>query len=231
MFWGIPLELWPLFLLAIAFSMYAQFKVSSTFNKYSKVGAVSGRTGAQVARDLLNYYHLESVPVEITQGQLTDHYDPRNKVLRLSPDVYHGHSLAALGVAAHETGHAVQHANVYFPLHMRNAIFPLANIGSNLALPLFFIGLLFGGNTFLMDLGILLFAGAVAFSVLTLPVEFNASGRALAMLDAGGYLRRGEEINGARKVLSAAAMTYVAATAMSLLQLLRLLVMRGGRND
>ncbi|HHZ20660.1 MAG TPA: zinc metallopeptidase [Firmicutes bacterium] len=231
MFWGIPLELWPLFMLAIVFSLYAQFKVSSTFKKYARVPAASGRTGAQVARDLLDYYNLHDVPVEITGGHLTDHYDPRNKVLRLSPEVYHGNSLAALGVAAHETGHAVQHANVYLPLHLRNAIFPLANIGSNLALPIFFIGLLFGGNTFLMDLGILLFAGAVFFTILTLPVEFNASSRALAMLDSGGYLRRGEELNGAKKVLSAAAMTYLAATAMALLQLLRLLVLRGGRDE
>ena len=231
MFWGIPLELLPLLIIVIAFSLYAQFKVSSTFKQYSKVLASTSRTGAQVARELLDNNHLSDVPVELTEGHLSDHYDPRKRALRLSSEVYHGRTLAALGVAAHETGHAIQHANAYIPLSLRNSIFPVANLGSTLAFPLFLVGFLFGGNTFLMDLGILLFSGAVLFSILTLPVEFNASQRALAMLDAGGYLHRGAELSGAKKVLSAAAMTYLAATAMAILQLLRLLILRGGRDD
>ncbi|HBG16591.1 MAG TPA: peptidase [Firmicutes bacterium] len=218
----------PAFLLAI----YAQFKVQSTFQRYLRVAASSGLTGAQVARDLLNKNNLFDVPVEITSGALSDHYDPRRKILRLSSQVYHGRSLAALGVAAHETGHAVQHAQEYIPLNVRNALVPVANFGSTLAFPLFFIGLLFGqGGSFLMDLGILLFTFAVLFQIMTLPVEFNASRRALHMLESEGYLNRGGELTGARKVLSAAALTYLAATAMALLQLLRLLVLRGSRDD
>lgn len=152
--------------------------------------------------------------------------------MRLSTEVYHGHSLAALGVAAHETGHAVQHAQEYVPLNMRNTFFPVANIGSTLAFPLFLIGFFFNGGTslFFMDLGIILFTAAVIFQILTLPVEFNASSRALAMLENGGYLQRGQELNGARKVLSAAAMTYLAATAMALIQLLRLILLRNERD-
>lgn len=217
---------------ALILALYAQFKVQSTFEKYLRVRASSNLTGAQVARELLDKNQLYDVPVEITPGHLSDHYDPRRRVLRLSPDVYHGRSLAALGVAAHETGHAIQHANEYIPLNIRNAVFPVASFGSSLAFPLFFIGLLMGrGGVFLMDLGILLFSAAVLFQVLTLPVEFNASGRALHMLEGGGYLSRGAEVSGARKVLSAAALTYLAATAMAVLQLLRLLVLRGSRRD
>lgn len=231
MFWGIPIELIPLFILAFAFSLYAQFKVTSTFKKYSRIQATSIRSGAQVARDILDKNHLHDVPVEMIHGHLSDHYDPRARVLRLSPEVYQGRSLAALGVAAHEAGHAIQHATAYIPLNLRNTFFPVAQIGSQFALPLFFIGFIFGGNTTMMNLGILLFSAAVAFSILTLPVEFNASSRALTLLDSEGYLSRGPELNGAKKVLSAAAMTYLAATAVALLQLLRLLVLRGGRDD
>lgn len=217
---------------AIILAVYAQFKVQSTFQRYLRVRASSGVTGAQVARHLLDKNHLSDVAVEITPGHLSDHYDPRTRVLRLSSEVYHGSSLAALGVAAHETGHAVQHAQEYIPLNLRNAIFPVASFGSNLAFPLFFIGLIFGrGGTFLMDLGILLFTFAVLFQVVTLPVEFNASKRALRMLEGEGFLTRGGEVTGARKVLSAAALTYLAATAMALLQLLRLVLLRGYRSD
>lgn len=232
MFWGIPLELMPLLVAALVFSIYAQIKVSSTFRKYSDVTASTSRTGAQVARELLDRNNLSDIPVEIIDGDLTDHYDPRNRVMRLSSEVYHGHSLAALGVAAHETGHAVQHAQAYVPLNMRNKFFPVANIGSTLAFPLFIIGFFFSGSTslFFMDLGIILFTAAVLFQVLTLPVEFNASRRALVMLEDGGYLRRGPELNGTRKVLSAAAMTYLAATAMALVQLLRLVLLRNERD-
>lgn len=229
--WGIPVELIPLFILAFVFSLYAQFKVSSTFKKYAKIQASSVRSGAQVARELLDRNQLFDVPVELVEGHLSDHYDPKSRVLRLSPDVYHGRSLAALGVAAHETGHAIQHANAYIPLNLRNSFFPVAQLGSTLALPLFFIGFFFGGNAIMMDLGILLFSAAVAFSILTLPVEFNASSRALALLDGGGFLHRGAELDGAKKVLSAAAMTYLAATAVAVVQLLRLLLLRGGRDD
>ena len=226
----------PTFLLlipAIIFTIYAQFRVQSTFNKYQEVQAVSGMTGAQVARELLDHANLHDVPVELTPGTLSDHYDPRSRVLRLSPEVYHGHSLASLGVAAHETGHAIQHANAYAPLTIRNGVFPIANIGSNLGYILFFIGLFFGGgaSNFLLDLGIILFSFFVFFTVLTLPVEFNASNRAMRLLTEGGYLMQGEEATGARKVLSAAAMTYVAAAATAILQLVRMLLIRGNRDE
>ena len=203
----------PAFLLA----MYAQMKVQGTYNKYAKVPAQSGYTGAQMARALLDANQLNNVAIEITNGRLSDHYDPGKKVLRLSPEVYHGKSLAALGIAAHEIGHAAQHANSYVPLAVRNSLVPIANIGGNLAFPLFFIGL-FIQSGWLVDLGVILFAAAVAFQLITLPVEFNASNRAMAMLEGHGYLSRGEVLQGARKVLSAAALTYIAATAVALLQ-------------
>ncbi|TCL62966.1 hypothetical protein EDC14_102220 [Hydrogenispora ethanolica] len=224
----------PTFLLlipAVIFTFYAQFKVQSTFNKYLDVPAASGMTGAQVARELLNNNNLADIPVELTPGTLSDHYDPRSRVLRLSPEVYHGRSLASLGVAAHETGHALQHARAYAPLALRNSIFPIANFGSNLGYILFFLGFLFGGNTFLIDLGIILFSFFVFFTLVTLPVEFNASNRGLAMLADGGFLMRGDEVGGAKKVLSAAAMTYLAAASMAVLQLLRMLFLRGRRDD
>jgi Zn-dependent membrane protease YugP len=216
---------------AVILALYAQVKVKSTFNKFLEVSAVSGQTGAQVARELLDRNHLSDVPVELTPETLSDHYDPRTRVLRLSPEVYHGRSLASLGVAAHETGHAVQHSLAYVPLTVRNAIFPIASFGSNLGYILFFIGLIFGANKFLIDLGIILFSFFVFFTVLTLPVEFNASSRALVMLTDSGYLTRGEEEAGARKVLSAAALTYVAAAAMAILQLVRMLLLRGNRDE
>ncbi|HAH96869.1 MAG TPA: peptidase [Firmicutes bacterium] len=216
----------PAFLLAI----YAQMKVQGTYSKYSKVAARSGYTGAQMARALLDANQLSHVSIEITGGRLSDHYDPGEKVLRLSPEVYHGKSLAALGIAAHEIGHAAQHARAYVPLAIRNSLVPIANIGSNMAFPLFFIGLLMQTG-WLVDAGIILFAAAVAFQLFTLPVEFNASNRAMAMLEGHGYLSRGEELQGAKKVLSAAALTYIAATAVALLQLVRLLLLRGRRND
>lgn len=218
---------------AILFTLYAQFKVQSTFNKYLDVPAASGRTGAQVAREILDRSNLYDVPVELTPGTLSDHYDPRQRVLRLSPEVYHGRSLASLGVSAHEAGHAIQHAHAYMPLTIRNGIFPVASIGSNLGYILFFIGLFFGGgvSNFFIDLGIILFSFFVFFTVLTLPVEFNASNRAMVLLTETGYLQRGEEEAGARKVLNAAAMTYVAAAATAILNLLRMLLIRGGRSD
>jgi len=224
---------WTMILLlpAVILSLYAQFKVQSTFNKYLKINAHTGMTGAQVARDLLDQNHLADVPVELTSGNLSDHYDPRSRVLRLSPEVYHGRSLASLGVAAHETGHALQHAHAYIPLSFRNNVFPVANIGSQLGFFLFFLGFIFGGNSFMIDLGIILFSFFVFFTVLTLPVEFNASNRAMIMLTEAGYLQRGGEEAGARKVLQAAALTYVAAAAMAILQLLRMLIIRGNRDE
>jgi Zn-dependent membrane protease YugP len=215
---------------AIIFTFYAQFKVQSTFNKYLDFPAASGKTGAQVARELLDRNRLHDVPVELTPETLSDHYDPRGRILRLSPEVYHGRSLASLGVAAHETGHAVQHAHAYAPLTIRNGIFPIASFGSNLGFILFFLGFLFRGS-FLIDLGIILFSFFVFFTLLTLPVEFNASSRALTMLAEGGYLRHGEEVGGAKKVLSAAAMTYLASASMAVLQLLRMFILRGSSRD
>lgn len=216
----------PAFILAI----YAQQKVRGTYSRFSRTMASSRVSGADVAQQILSSSGAGEVRIEKVGGQLTDHYDPRKKVLRLSEGVYGSSSLAALGIAAHEAGHAVQHQSGYYPLHIRNAIYPVANLGSTLAFPLFIIGFLFSrqGSSFLMDLGILLFAGAVFFTVLTLPVEFNASRRALALLREGRYLND-KEIVGARKVLSAAALTYVAATAVAVVQLLRLFILRSSR--
>lgn len=211
-------------------ALSAQQKVKSTYKHFSQLVSTSRISGAQVAKNILQSSGASDVKVEKTRGQLTDHYDPRKRVLRLSEGVHDSSSLAALGIAAHETGHALQHHHKYFPLHIRNAIYPICSFSSSLAFPIFFVGFIFSrqGPTILMDIGILLFAGAVVFSVLTLPVEFNASRRALFLLRDGGYLR-GKELDGARRVLSAAALTYVAATAMAAMQLLRMLLLRGSR--
>ena len=212
-------------------AFYAQARVRGTYVKYSKVGASSGVSGAQMAREILNIGGAGHVPVEETPGQLSDHYDPRKKVLRLSAGVYESNSIAALGIAAHEAGHALQHHTGYAPLHIRNGIYPVASFGSALAFPIFLIGFFMSqkGPSILMDIGILLFAGAVLFSVLTLPVEFNASKRAMALLGDRGYLK-GQELDGARRVLSAAALTYVASTAMAAMQLFRMFLIRQSRD-
>jgi Zn-dependent membrane protease YugP len=212
-------------------ALYAQQKVRSTYRQYSQMTSASRLSGAEVARRILQSSGAGEVQIERVKGQLSDHYDPRKRKLRLSEGVYDSTSLAALGIAAHESGHALQHHNKYLPLHIRNAIYPVASFGSSLAFPLFFIGFIFSrqGPSILMDIGILMFAGAVVFSLLTLPVEFNASRRALVLLDRGGYLK-GKELDGARRVLSAAALTYVAATAMAAMQLLRMFLLRGSRN-
>ncbi|OGD28300.1 MAG: hypothetical protein A2028_04715 [Candidatus Aminicenantes bacterium RBG_19FT_COMBO_59_29] len=212
-------------------AFYAQARVRGTYVKYSKVGASSGVSGAQMAREILNIGGAGHVPVEETPGQLSDHYDPRKKVLRLSAGVYESNSIAALGIAAHEAGHALQHHTGYAPLHLRNGIYPVASFGSALAFPIFLIGFFMSqkGPSILMDIGILLFAGAVLFSVLTLPVEFNASKRAMALLGDRGYLK-GQELDGARRVLSAAALTYVASTAMAAMQLFRMFLIRQSRD-
>jgi Zn-dependent membrane protease YugP len=213
---------------ALILSLYAQFKVSWTFNKFSKVRSKKGLTGAQVGRSLLDAAGLSSVPVAQVKGNLTDHYDPRDKTLHLSDSVYGSDSVAAIGVTAHEVGHAVQDAKAYVPLAMRSNLVPIAGLGSQLAIPLFFLGLMFSWPP-LMDIGIIAFSIAVAFQVVTLPVEFNASSRAIALLSSGGYLEP-DELPLAKKVLSAAALTYVAATAMAVLNLIRLIALRG-RDD
>jgi len=224
---------WSIFLVIPPFilALYAQSKVKNTYAKFSRIPAASRITGAEAARRILSASAAGNVPVERTKGRLSDHYDPRKKVLRLSEGVHDSQSLAALGIAAHEAGHAIQHAQGYSPLQLRNAIFPVASLGSNLAFPLFFVGFLFSRNgpSILMDIGILLFAGAVVFSVLTLPVEFDASKRAMVLLRDTGFLR-GEELNGAKSVLSAAALTYVASTAMAAMQLVRMFILRGSRD-
>ncbi|MFZ5943830.1 MAG: zinc metallopeptidase [Bacillota bacterium] len=216
----------------IILAMYAQGKVQTTFHKYSRVLSQRGITGRDVARRILDGYGLHDVEIEMTGGHLSDHYDPRSKKVRLSNEVYRGSSLASLGVAAHEVGHAIQHDTGYAPLHIRNSIVPVTQIGSTLSFPLLIIGLLMGSPS-LARLGVLLFAGVVLFQVITLPVEFNASSRALAILDKEGFLSR-EELTGTKKVLDAAALTYVAAALMAALNLIRLLIisgMLGGRRD
>lgn len=209
---------------AILIAMWAQFKVKSTFQHYLRVPTKNGLTGAEVARDILRRKGLTGVRVERVSGQLTDHYDPRDQVVRLSSEVHDGRSVASLGVAAHETGHAIQHAASYAPLGIRNAIFPIANIGSRWGLPLALLGFFFNENLIL--LGILFYAGAVLFQLVTLPVEFNASSRAMAILEGGNYLTR-DELTPTRKVLNAAALTYVAAALAAIAQLIRLLALFG----
>ena len=224
----------PTFLLvipALILAFYAQARVKGAYHKYSRVFALSRITGAQAAHQLLQTAGAGEVQIEKQPGEMTDHYDPRKKVLRLSQGVHDSASIAALGIAAHEAGHALQHHQGYGPMHLRSLIYPVASLGSTLAFPLFFVGFIFSKNgpSVLMDVGILLFAGAVAFSVVTLPVEFNASKRALALLEERRFLT-GEEMVGAKKVLGAAALTYVASTAMAATQLLRMFLMRSSRD-
>ncbi len=210
---------------AILFAMYAQAKVKSTFNKYLKINNRSGYTGAQIARMILDKNGLNDVSIEHIKGSLTDHYDPRKKVLRLSTPVHNGTSVASAGVAAHEVGHAIQHAQGYFPLILRNNIAPVANFGARFVWILVFAGFLF--NYVLIEIGILLYLAVVAFQIVTLPVEFNASSRALVQLE-GSFIAR-EEITPAKKVLNAAALTYVAATLVGIAQLIRLILLSNRR--
>lgn len=220
-----------LLLPAIILVIWAQARVKSAFNHWSQVGTRSGVTAAQVARDILDRHGLESIPIEHVRGHLSDHYDPKAKVVRLSDSTYYSNSIAAIGVAAHEVGHAIQHEHSYAPLHMRNLVFPVARIGDMLGPYIVLLGLLFGTPS-LMDIGIILFSFAVFFYLVTLPVEYNASSRAVEILETGGYMTAGE-VDGAKKVLNAAALTYVAAAAASVMSLLRLLVLRsmGNRDD
>jgi uncharacterized protein len=213
---------------AILFAAYAQSKINSTFNTYLRVRNSNGYTGYQVARTILDNHGLQSIPIELIQGHLTDHYDPRKRILRLSNAVYNGDSLASVGVAAHECGHAVQHQEAYVPLTVRNTIAPIASIGSQLSWILVLAGFFFG-FTGLIDLGIMFFSVAVVFQLITLPVEYNASDRAIAMLTEYNLVPA-NEIGPAKKVLSAAALTYLAATIVAVMQLVRLLLLRGRRD-
>lgn len=229
MYWSVGDSGFFLFVLpALALSLYAQSRVNAAVRRYSQVMASAGKTGAQVAAELLRRAGVTDVRVSQTPGVLTDHYDPRRRVVRLSPAVHDGFSVTALGVAAHEVGHAIQHAVGYGPLALRNSLAPAVGFGSQLAVPLFFLGLVLSWDP-LLNLGLLLMLGVVAFAVVTLPVEYNASGRALAELEAGGYLRTEEEAKAIRAVLSAAALTYVAALAVALAQLLRMLLLSRSR--
>ena len=213
---------------ALGLAFYAQAKIKGTYQKYSRVNSRRGLTGVQAARYLLDQSGLAHVQVAKVRGTLTDHYDPRKKVLNLSEGVYGSRSVAALGVAAHEAGHAIQHGLGYSPLVLRNSIVPVANFGTSLAFPLFLLGFFFRIPTF-MDIGIVFFSLVVLFHVVTLPVELNASQRALALLSSEGYLEQ-DEVASAKKVLTAAALTYIAAATMAAVQLLRLIVLRGSRD-
>ena len=225
LFWGD----WTILIVIPGFllTLWAQFKVKSTYSRYTGELLPPVMTGAAVARRILDSNGLHHIPIEVVHGHLSDHYDPRGKVLRLSDAVYHGNNVAAVGVAAHEVGHALQDAKGYVPLRFRMAMVPVCNIGSNLAMPLFIIGLFLAGIAplaqWLMFAGIAAFSLSVLFQLVTLPVEFNASRRALRCLSGSGTMTD-DQITGSRKVLSAAAMTYVAALAVSLLSLLRLVL-------
>ena len=217
-------------LIGVVICMLASANVNRTFQKYSRIRSHSGMTGREAAERLLHANGIYDVTVQRVAGNLTDHYDLRNKTLNLSDSTYASTSVAAIGVAAHECGHAVQHANGYAPLKIRGSLVPVANFGSTLAWPLILIGFLIQGNAsvLLINLGILLFSAAVLFQIVTLPVEFNASSRALKSLETNGILYT-EEVADTRKVLRAAALTYVASAASAILQLLRLILISGGR--
>jgi uncharacterized protein len=210
--------------------MIASARVKGTFNKYSQLRSMSGMNGAQVAQRVLQAAGIYDVQVRHVSGSLTDHYDPRTKTVNLSDPVYNATSVAALGVAAHECGHAIQHAKSYAPLSIRSALVPIANFGSMLAWPVILIGLLFNTRSsgLIIDIGILLFSAAVLFQLVTLPVEFDASRRALVMLRTQGMLAD-DELRYTRRVLKSAALTYVASAAAAILQLLRIILITNGR--
>ena len=218
-----------LIVISALISLFAQFLVNSRFSKYSRVRSRSGMTGAQAAERILQSQGIYDVAIQRVSGKLTDHYDPRNKTLNLSDAVYASTSVAAVGVAAHECGHAIQHARGYAPLSFRSALVPVANIGSQLSWLFIILGIFFGGSHTLIMIGILMFSAAVLFQLVTLPVEVNASRRALKILGNTGILNS-EELPMTRKVLKAAALTYVASAAAAILQLLRLVILFGGRN-
>ena len=218
-----------LVLIGMVICMGASALVNSAMNKYSRVRNGSGITGEEAARRILNSEGLYNVQIECLSSDRGDHYDPRTNTVRLSRSNFTQPSVTAVGVAAHECGHAIQHAKGYAPLNFRSALVPVANIGSHLGLPLILLGVFLSWNQVLIQIGIWAFALAVAFQLVTLPVEFNASGRAVAKIEQYGLLSA-EETKGCRKVLTAAAMTYVAATASAGLQLLRLVLLFGGNN-
>ncbi len=219
-----------LVIISVILCLAASGKMNATFRKYSGIRSHSGMTGRQTAERILRQAGIHDVQVTHISGNLTDHYDPRTKTLRLSDTVYNATSVAALGVAAHECGHAIQHATGYVPLKIRGALVPAANFGSSISWPLIIIGLFLNGesSSLLINLGILAFSLSVLFQIVTLPVEFNASGRAVRILDETGILY-GEEVEGTKKVLHAAALTYVAGAASAILQLFRILLLTGGR--
>jgi Zn-dependent membrane protease YugP len=238
MFFGIDPLYFILVTPALLLSAWATYRVRSAFGRYQRVGARSGWSGADVARRILADNGIRDVQVEAVQGSLVDHYDPKARVLRLSADVYAGRSISALGVAAHEAGHALQHAEGYAPLQMRSALVPMASLGTNLSWILFFAGIVLAGSTPVLGKGLVLsaialFSIAVVFTLVTLPVEFDASRRALLALEGGRYLDD-SEMTGARRVLRAAALTYLAAALMAIAQLVYFLVrsgLLGGRSN
>jgi Zn-dependent membrane protease YugP len=213
---------------AIILTLYAQYKVKTTYSKYAKILAKNGLSGKETAEELLLRNHLSNIKIELLEGRLSDHYDPRHKKLALSKEVYYGRSIAAQGIVAHEIGHALQDAKKYFPLSLRSNLVPVTNIGSNMAIPLFLIGFIFSFPA-LMDIGIIAFSLAVLFQLVTLPVEFNASKRAVNLLVGANIVLETDEINSVKKVLNAAALTYVAAASVAVFQLLRLIVLRNRR--
>lgn len=222
-----------LIVIGMVICLVAQAHVNSTFKKYSRVQSNSGLTGAQAAKRILESQGIYDVTIQHIAGELTDNYNPRNKVLSLSSSTYNSTSIAAIGVAAHECGHAIQHDRGYAPIAVRNALVPFANWGSRLSWILIIVGIIFygqGTGQTMIDIGIFAFSLAVLFQLVTLPVEFNASGRAIKVLESTGIFGT-SELKCTKKVLGAAAMTYVAATASSILQLLRLVILFGGRRD
>ena len=218
-----------LIIISMIISLIAQFMVKSAFSRYSRIQSVKGMTGAMAARQILMSNGINDVRINRISGSLTDHYNPSDKTLNLSEDVYDSDSIAAVGVAAHECGHAIQHSRDYAPLSFRSALVPVANLGSKLSWVFIVLGLIFSFNQILINVGIIMFSAAVLFQLVTLPVEFNASARALEQLQSNGILY-GDENAKARKVLTAAALTYVAAAATAILQLLRLIILFGGKN-
>lgn len=221
-----------LVLIGVVICMIASARMNATFNRYSKVRSHSGMTGREAAERILMQAGIRDVRVEHVSGNLTDHYDPRSKILRLSDATYSSNSVAAVGVAAHECGHAIQHEKGYAPLAIRGSLVPVANFGSTIAWPLIVIGLVMNSNmsALLLNLGILAFSFAVLFQLVTLPVEFNASGRALKILGNSGILYE-DELKSTRKVLTAAALTYVAGATSAILQLLRIILLANRRSD
>lgn len=218
-----------IFLVTMGFSLWAQAKVKGAYARNSQIGTRKGMTGAELARWMMQKENIHDVDLEPIAGELTDHYDPTAKVVRLSEGVYNSQSIAALGIAAHEVGHVIQHAHGYAPMHVRSFVYPMANIGTKLAMPLIIAGLFIAQLPFLLWAGVFLFAASTLFTVVTLPVEFNASSRALHALEHGNILEP-DELTGARQVLDAAAWTYVAAAVASVMWLLYYIALARGRD-